>query len=166
MHRVTCFIPAAGLARPAVRIVSLAPGTHKSTTVYQISSPVSTIVVTSHVGDITVTGGSGTSTSVTQQAAYSKTPPVTTRTISGRTLTIFYSCPAQPVCGVAYVLQVPRGTAVQATAGAGSIRLSGLAGDITAKTDVGLIDATGLTDSSVSLTTVRAWAGSGRVRTR
>ncbi len=43
--------------------------------------------------------------------------------------------------------------AVQVTAGAGSIRLAGLAGNVTAKADVGLITATGLTGASVSLTT-------------
>jgi hypothetical protein len=105
------------------------------------------------VGNVTVTGGGGSATSVTQQAAYSKTPPVTTRAVSGETLTITYRCPAQIVCGVAYVVQVPRDVTVEVTAGAGSIRLSGLAGNVTAKADVGLINATGLTGGSVSMTT-------------
>jgi hypothetical protein len=129
------------------------PGTHKSAIVYRISSPVSTVVVISHVGDITVTGGSGSSTSVTQQATYSKTPPVTTRTISGKTLTVTYTCPSQVVCAVAYVVQVPRGVSVRAQASAGAVRLSGLAGNVTATAKVGFIDATGLSGSSVSLTT-------------
>jgi len=128
------------------------PGTHKSTTVYQISSPVSTVVVTSHVGDVTVVGG-GSATSVTQQVDYSSTPPVTSRTISGGTLTVTYTCPFQLVCGVGYVIQVPRDVAVQANVGTGAIRLTGLAGSVTARTDVGLITATGLTGGSVSLTT-------------
>jgi hypothetical protein len=129
------------------------PGTHKSAIGYRISSPVSTVVVISHVGDITVTGGSGTSTSVTQQATYSKTPPVTTRTINGKTLTVTYTCPSQVVCAVAYVVQVPRGVTVRAQASAGAVRLSGLAGNVTATARVGFIDATGLSGSSVSLTT-------------
>src|SRR5438132_1391607 len=45
------------------------------------------------------------------------------------------------------------GAASRATAGAGSVRLTGLAGSVTAKADVGLINATGLTSASVSLTT-------------
>ena len=61
--------------------------------------------------------------SVTQQVYYAKTAPTTTRTVSGK------------------------------TAGAGSVRLTGLAGSVTAKADVGLINATGLTGASVSLTT-------------
>ena len=104
-------------------------------------------------GNITVTGGSGPGISVTQQVDYSRTPPTTTRTVSGNTLTVTYSCPTQVVCGVAYTLQVPRSVAVQVSVGAGSIRLAGLAGNMTAKADVGLISATGLTGALASLTT-------------
>ena len=129
------------------------PGTHQATTRYQITSAVSTVVVVSHVGNISVTGGSGPGISVTQQLYYSKTPPVTKRTLSGKTLTVTYSCPAQIVCGVAYTLAVPRSVAVRVTAGAGAIRLAGLAGSVTGVADVGLINATGLTGASVSLST-------------
>jgi hypothetical protein len=128
------------------------PGTHESTTVYRISSPVSTVVVVSHLGNVTVIGG-GSATVVTQQANYSKTPPATSRTMNGTTLTVTYRCPAQLVCGVAYLIEVPRDVAVQATADAGSIRLTGLAGGVTAKADVGDITVTGLSGDMVSLTT-------------
>jgi hypothetical protein len=121
--------------------------------VYRISSPVSTVVVIGHVGNISVTGGGGSSVSVTQQVTYSKTPPTTTRTISGKTLTVTYTCPSQPVCTVGYVIQVPRDVTVQAQADAGAIRLDGLAGNVTAKARVGLINAAGLSGASVSLTT-------------
>jgi hypothetical protein len=128
------------------------PGAHEKATVYRISSPVSTVVVISHVGNITVTGG-GSSTSVTEQATYSKTPPATTRTISGKTLTVTYTCPEQVVCAVAYAVQVPRGVTVRAQASAGAVRLADLAGNVTATAKVGFIDATGLSGSAVSLTT-------------
>ena len=129
------------------------PGTHRTTTTYQVSAPVSTVVVVGHTGNVTVTGGSGPAVSVTQQADYSRTPPTTTHTVSGNTLTVTYSCPTQVVCGVAYTLEVPRSVAVQVSTGAGTVRLSGLAGSVTAKADVGLISATGLTGASASLTT-------------
>jgi hypothetical protein len=129
------------------------PGTHEAKAVHQISSAVSTVIVVSHVGNVTVTGGSGPATSVTEQSTYSKAPPVTTRTLSGQTLTVTYTCPDQLVCAVSYVVQVPRDVAVQVTAGAGSIRLSGLAGSVTAKSYAGLISATGLTSDSADLTT-------------
>ena len=129
------------------------PGTHQATSRYQITTPVSTVVIVSHVGNVTVSGGSGPDISVTQQVYYAKTPPATTRTVSGNTLTVTYDCPAQLVCGVAYTLAVPRSVTVRVTAGAGAVRLTGLAGSVTAKANVGLIDATGLTSASVSLTT-------------
>jgi hypothetical protein len=129
------------------------PGTHRSTTVYQIGSPVSTLVVTGHAGDVTVTGGAGPGTSVTEQVTYSKTPPATTRTFGGGTLTVTYSCPAEIVCTVNYDIQVPRNAAVRVTTAAGGIRLSGLAGNVTAQADVGIITADGLSSPSASLTT-------------
>ena len=130
------------------------PGTHRLTTVYRVSGAVSSVVVTSHVGDVTVIGGSaGSAVSVTQEAEYSSTPPVTSRAVSGGTLTVTYSCPVQVVCGVAYVVRVPRDVTVQATADAGSIRLTGLGGRVTATVKAGSISATGLTGSIVSLTT-------------
>jgi hypothetical protein len=119
------------------------PGTHQATSRYQISAPVSTVVIVGHVGNVTVTGGSGPAVSVTQQAYYTRTAPATTRTVSGNTLTVTYDCRAQVVCGVAYTLAVPRSVAVRVTVGAGAVRLTGLAGSVTAKadaaTDVGAI---------------------------
>jgi hypothetical protein len=111
------------------------------------------VIVISHLGNITVTGGSGPDTSVTEQLTYSSTPPVTTRTLSGGRLTLTYHCRAELICGVAYQVRMPRTAAVQVTAGAGTIRLAGLAGRVTAKADVGRISATGLAGASVSLTT-------------
>lgn len=141
--------PGAASASPGFSV----PGTHRTTATYRVSSPVSTVIVTSHVGNVTVTGGSGPGVTVTQQADYSRTPPVTTRAVSGTTLTVTYTCPAQVICGVAYTLQVPRAVTVQVTTGTGEIRLGGLAGSVTAKADAGIISATGLTGASVSLTT-------------
>jgi len=136
-------------AGPGVSI----PGTHRSTTVYQIASPVSTLVVTGHAGDVSVTGGTGPGTSVTEQVTYSKTPPATTRTFGGGTLTVTYNCPTEIVCTVSYDIQVPRNAAVRVTTAAGGIRLSGLAGNVTAQADVGIITADGLSGPSASLTT-------------
>ena len=141
--------PGTASASPGLSV----PGTHQATASYQITAPVSTVVIVSHVGNVTVTGGSGPGASVTQQVYYSKTPPTTTRTVSGTTLTVTYDCPAQVVCGVAYTLAVPRSAVVRVTAGAGAVRLTGLAGNVTAKTDVGLINGIGLTSASVSMTT-------------
>src|SRR5215469_13120165 len=75
------------------------PGTHQATSRYQITEPVSTVVIISHVGNVTVNGGSGPDVSVTQLAYYSRTAPTTTRTVSGNTLTVSYDCRVQVVCG-------------------------------------------------------------------
>ena len=129
------------------------PGTHHSTAVYTTSAPVSALVVTSQVGNVTVTGASGSTASVLEVSTYSAKPPVTTATVSGGTLAVGYACPTELVCAVYYDIAVPRTAAVLVTADAGKIVLSGLAGQVTAKADAGLISATGLAGSSVSLTT-------------
>ena len=129
------------------------PGTHSSTVVHAISAAVSALVVTSRVGNVTVTGGSGSGASVTEEITYTSKPPVTTRRVSGGTLTVGYTCPVELVCAVVYHILVPRTASVVVTANAGRIVLSGLAGQVTAKADAGLITATGLTGASVSLST-------------
>jgi hypothetical protein len=128
------------------------PGTHRETKTYQIPAPVSTVIVISHAGSISITGGTGPGVSVAERLTYSKTPPVTSRTVSDRMLTASYTCPAQVVCAVSYVLRVPASVAVQVTTTAGAIRLADLSGRVTAKADAGLISATGLRGASVSLT--------------
>ena len=63
--------PGTASASPGLSV----PGTHRATARYQITAPVSTVVIVSHVGNVTVTGGSGPGASVTQQVYYSKKPP-------------------------------------------------------------------------------------------
>ena len=128
------------------------PGTHQTTRTYQIAAPVAAVIVVSRAGSVSITGGTGPGVSVAERLTYSKTPPVTSRTVSGRTLTAAYTCPAQVVCAVSYVLRVPASVAVRATTTAGAIRLADLSGKITAQARAGLISATGLRGASVSLT--------------
>jgi hypothetical protein len=128
------------------------PGTHTKIATYRISSPVSTLVVTAHVGNITVAGTSRADVSIIEQIAYSSKPPSTTRTLAGRTLTVGYTCPVQLACGVAYVIDIPSRVAVRASTYTGAIHLSGLAGSLMATTDVGYINASGLRSATASLT--------------
>jgi len=46
--------PGTASASPGLSV----PGTHKATARYQITAPVSTVVIVSHVGNVIVTGGS------------------------------------------------------------------------------------------------------------
>jgi hypothetical protein len=147
LNAATTTAPSSGSSGTAIL------GTHRATTVYTISSPVSALVVLSQIGNVTVTGGTGSTASVTEEVTYSSQPPSTTRTVDAGTLNVGYTCPVEFVCSVAYDIQVPRAATVQVTADAGKIVLTGLAGQVTAKADVGLINATDLTGGSVSLTT-------------
>jgi DUF4097 and DUF4098 domain-containing protein YvlB len=88
---------------------------------------------------------------VTEELSYSKTPPATTRTVSGTTLTLAYACKAQLVCRVDYTINVPSGVAVHAESREGSITLTSVSGPVTAQTFTGLITATGLASPTAVL---------------
>jgi putative adhesin len=120
-------------------------------TTFTVTAPVTTLVVKGGTGSITVTGSGRKTILVSQRASFSKTPPATTHVVSGTTLTLGYTCPAQLVCGMAYDVQVPRGVGVRAATSAGSITLTSLAGPVTAQTNAGLISATGLSSRTADL---------------
>jgi hypothetical protein len=141
--------PGANLPSPSLHI----PGTHTSVRSYAISADVGTLLVNGRVGDVTVIGSDRSGIDVVAQAAYSSAEPDITRTVAGSTLTVGYTCPAQIACGVAFVIGVPSGTTVHANTDTGAIRLTGLAGPVSAKADAGLIDASGLTARIASFTT-------------
>lgn len=118
---------------------------------YTITSKVTTVTLDT-AGSVTVTGRSGGGpVTVTEELSYSKTPPATTRTVSGTTLTLTYSCPSQLMCSVDYAIGVPRGVAVNAESREGSVTLTSVSGAVTARTFAGLITATGLTSPSAVL---------------
>lgn len=118
---------------------------------FTITGKVTTVVIDGGASSITVTGSGRTAIGVTQQASYSKTPPTALRSITGTTLTLSYECTAQPICGVAYDVRVPRGVAVRASTRAGTITLSSLAGALRAQTGAGLITADNLSCATATL---------------
>jgi len=120
-------------------------------TTFTVTAPVTALVVKGGTGSITVTGSGRKTILVSQRPSYSKTPPATAHVVSGTTLTLGYTCPAQLVCGMAYDIQVPRGVAVRASTSAGSITLTLLAGPVTAQTTAGLISATRLSSRTAEL---------------
>ena len=120
-------------------------------TTFTVTARVTTLVIHGGTGSITVTGTGRSTILVSQRASYSKTPPAATHAVSGTTLTLGYSCPAQLVCGMAYDVQVPRGVAVRADASAGAITLISLAGPVAAQTSAGLISATRLSSRTAEL---------------
>lgn len=118
---------------------------------FTVTARVTTVVINGGAGSIDVTGSGRGTILVSQQASYSKTPPAVTHAVSGTTLTLSYTCPAELVCGVAYSVQVPRGVAVRAATAAGAITLSSLTGPVSARTSAGLITATGLGSRTADL---------------
>ena len=116
---------------------------------YTVSSPVSSLVVNGGVGTITITGSQRSTVSVSEQVAFSHSPPAMTRDLTGNTLTLEYECSN---CGVAYDIQVPRGLAVKVTSGTGEIRLSSLSGSVDASSNVGAITADDLSSAEASFT--------------
>jgi hypothetical protein len=49
---------------------------------------------------------------------------VPSRTLSGTTLTLSYTCAVELTCGISYTVTVPQGVAVRVTADAGAITLT------------------------------------------
>jgi Putative adhesin len=132
---------------------SVVPGVHELTETADIGS-VTSLVVNGGAGNVTVTGGTGTTVGVTEHLYYSRAAPDATRTVSSSTLTVGYSCPIQVTCLVSYDIAVPRATAVKANTRAGAIRISDVTGSVTASAGAGNIHATGIASSAVSLTTL------------
>ena len=119
--------------------------------VYTVTGRVTTLVVKGGSGSIDVTGGNRGTIGVSEATSYGKTPPAVTHVISGTTLTLSYTCPAEFVCAVSYDVQVPRGVAVQVSTAAGPITLTTLAGPVSAQTSAGLITAISLSSPTATL---------------
>jgi len=157
MRAISRAIAAFGVVAPFLlagcgAVGQLGAGTqHPPATTFTVTARVTTLVVKGGAGSITVTGSNRAAIAVSQQSAYTKTPPAATHAVSGTTLTLTYTCPAEFVCSVSYDIQVPRGVAVQASGAAGAITLTTLAGPVSAQTTSGLISATGLDSPTASL---------------
>jgi hypothetical protein len=130
------------------------PAGYQSSAAFTITSPLHALVVSAGLGQVSVTGSQRSTVSVTEQIRYSAAPPVTTRSVKGRTLTLGYSCPAGQSCSIDYDVQVPSSIAVQVTLQAGTITLSRLAGRVMARTGTGAISALDLRSRTVTLRTV------------
>jgi len=76
---------------------------------------------------------------------------VPSRTLSGTTLTLSYTCAVELTCGISYTVAVPQGVAVRVSAGAGAITLTSLSGPVSAQTSAGLITAVDLRAADASL---------------
>ena len=119
--------------------VSAGPLQHRTRN-YSVTAQVQTLVVNAHVGGVRVTGGDSAKISVTEHISFRHTVPVTTHRAAAGTLTLDSTCPAGETCGVAYDIMVPRSVTMRVSDSVGTIRLSSLTGQITARTDAGDVD--------------------------
>ena len=108
---------------------------------FTVSARVTAVVIDGGSGSIDVTGSSRSTVAVSQQLSYSGKPPTAAHVLHGTTLTLSYSCPGEPLCGVSYAVQVPAGVSVTVATGTGPVTLTSLAGTVTARADAGLITA-------------------------
>jgi hypothetical protein len=111
---------------------------------YSVPATAHALAVHGHVGNVDVTAGGTGGVSVTARLSFRGKVPQTTHRESGGTLTLDSSCPATETCTVDYQIRVPRAMTVSVTVNAGGIRLTGLAGQVTAHTDAGTITLSSL----------------------
>ncbi len=151
-------VTAAGLlATTALASCDLAQSSTE-THAYQVDGQVTRLVLTATAGRIEITTGDGP-ISVSETYRYNRTAPTTRHETAGGTLTLTDDeCAGQHVghCEINYSIRVPAATAVQITTAAGTVDVSGLAGDLTVTSDAGRIDGTGLSSAH---TTARTNAG-------
>ena len=111
---------------------------------FTVTGKVTSVVIHGGSGAVDVTGTSGSTVTVAQHASYSGTAPAASHVLRGTTLTVSYTCPTELVCGMSYVVQVPRDVAVSVSTSAGSVTLTSLAGTVSARAAAGLITAVDL----------------------
>jgi Putative adhesin len=132
---------------------------------YELTGAITRLVVDDSAGHVEITVGDGP-VRVTETMRYGRQRPTTTHTNVGGTVHLTAaSCWAifDRGCEVDYTVRVPARTAVQIQANAGSVRVTGLTGDLRVTADAGVVRATELGSAH---TTVQADAGQVSLRYR
>jgi hypothetical protein len=115
---------------------------------YEITDRVTRLAVNGDAGSVNLHTGDGP-IQVKETYQYSSGRPRTEHRVEGDTLRLTDTgCGGNQVifnkCETRYDIQVPAGTVVEVKLDAGAIRIKDLAGDLTAETDAGRIEGTGL----------------------
>lgn len=155
---LSVFAPCLALLGLAACGLAFGPGAsssapHQQTASYAVRSSVAELVVHVRAGNVLVAGADKAGISVTEHISYSAVAPAITRRLAGGTLELSYSCPAEADCGVSYDILVPRDLELRLADGAGSIKLSSLAGQVAAAVGAGPISCQALSGSHVTLST-------------
>ncbi|HEY6423715.1 MAG TPA: DUF4097 family beta strand repeat-containing protein [Pseudonocardiaceae bacterium] len=148
-----CVLAVAGCSTTSTS-TSTSAGATNTQNDYTITEPVTSLKIDNPAGENQIEGTDATTVSVTEKLSYTGTPPQTSHPVTGGQLALSYTCPSGvldvKVCGVTYVVKVPRRLAIQVNNKAGATTLNGLAGQLTLTSTAGEIDATALTSSAVS----------------
>lgn len=106
---------------------------------YQVTQPITQLVIRDAAGDVKVTAGTTNAVHVTERQSYRGSPPDSSHAVSNGTLTLTYTCPSGN-CGIDYTVTVPTGLAVQVDAAAGNVSLAGLKGYAQVQASAGNVD--------------------------
>jgi hypothetical protein len=134
-----------------------ADGAHTEQTTYQITQTASQLQLDAHSGRVTVTAGNGP-ISVTESFTYSDDKPATSHSVDGDTLNLKEDgCQHERAingrCEVGWDIHVPAGTTLSLTTRAGGIAVTGMSGQIDAKTNAGGVRARSLASKNVTAKT-------------
>lgn len=132
---------------------------------YEIKDRITRLALRGNAGSVNLHTGDGP-IQIRESYRYSENRPKTEHQVEGDTLRLTESgCGSNPVmfqkCEAEYDIRVPAGTVVEIRLDAGSIRVHDLVGDLTAETDAGRIEGTGLRSGQ---TRVKSDAGSISLR--
>ncbi len=114
---------------------------------------VSKVVVDTSTGSVELKAGAAGSPVVVERRTRASlgSSPTSSETVSGAVLTLSGGCRGFGLCGVAYTVTVPPGTAVVVDTSTGSVEASGLTGDLDVTTSTGSIELLGLRSARVAV---------------
>ncbi|RJL26498.1 DUF4097 family beta strand repeat-containing protein [Bailinhaonella thermotolerans] len=131
------------------------------TKTYEVAEKVSAVRLDSGEGDVEFVETGRGDVKVTEKLSWRGEKPKPEHRVEGGTLVLTYDCPDVQLggsCGIDYVVEVPKGLAVDLETGAGDITLRALTGTIKANTGAG-----GLTGENLGAKKAQVESGAGDV---
>ncbi|MEW9550529.1 DUF4097 family beta strand repeat-containing protein [Nonomuraea sp. NPDC050783] len=129
----------------------------KATSSYEVPGEVTALRVEADSGAVELVESDRRAVRVTERLVWHKNKPETRHDVRNGTLDLGFRCPVTfgigavgTECEVSYRVEVPRGLRVEASTDSGDITLTGLSGEVSARTDSGAIQAGGLAGDRVS----------------